>query len=141
MTALKTALFIFFVPGSVIIAIPLWIILPGERALLDPGLLRWLAIPMWLGGGSVLLWCAADFVRKGRGTPAPVEPPKELVVEGLYRYVRNPMYVGVLTATAGHAFWFGSLRLAGYVLALWLIFHLFVTLYEEPHLRQTFGAA
>jgi protein-S-isoprenylcysteine O-methyltransferase Ste14 len=141
MTALKTALFIFFVPGTVIIAIPLGIILPGDRALIDPGLLRWLAIPLWLGGSAVLLWCAVDFVRQGRGTPAPVEAPKALVVGGLYRYVRNPMYVGVLAATAGHVFWFGSLRIAGYVLALWLIFHLFVSVYEEPHLRKTFGAA
>lgn len=140
MTAVKTALFIFFVPGTVVLAVPLWIILPGDRALLNPGPLRWLATPLWLAGGAVLLWCAVDFVRKG-GTPAPVEPPTELVVGGLYRYVRNPMYIGVLAATAGHVFWFGSLQVAGYVLALWLVFHLFVTVYEEPHLRKTFGAA
>ncbi len=83
MTALKTALFILFVPGSVAIAIPLWIILPGDSTLVETGLLRWLAVPLWLAGGAVLLWCAVDFVRKGRGTPAPVEPPKELVVGGL----------------------------------------------------------
>jgi protein-S-isoprenylcysteine O-methyltransferase Ste14 len=143
MTALKikTALFILFVPGSVLVAVPLWLILPGEPARFDPGPLRWLAVPLWITGVLVLCWCAVDFVRKGHGTPAPLEPPKELVAEGLYRYVRNPMYVGVLLTAAGHAVWFGSLYLAVYALVLWLAFHIFVLAYEEPHLRQTFGAA
>lgn len=141
MTALKTVLFILLVPGSVLVAIPLWWILPADLLRFDPGLLRWLALPLWLLGLVVLCWCAADFVRKGHGTPAPLEPPRELVIGGLYRFTRNPMYVGVLLTAAGHPFWFGSYGLAGYVLFLGLVFHFFVLVYEEPHLRKTFGAA
>lgn len=140
MTALKTALFILFVPGTVTIVIPLGLVLPGDKARLDPGLFSVLAIPLWLGGFLVLAWCALDFVRKGRGTPAPLEPPKELVIGGLYRYVRNPMYFGVLLVVLGHTLWFGSPWLAAYALLLWFIFHVFVMGYEEPHLRKTFGA-
>ena len=141
MTALKAALFIFFVPGTVLVVIPIGGILPTDPARIEPGMLRWLAIPFWVAGLAVLCWCAVQFVRQGHGTPAPVDPPKELVAAGLYRYVRNPMYVGVLLTAAGHPLWFGSVRLAGYVLLLWLVFQIFVVLYEEPHLLKTFGAS
>jgi protein-S-isoprenylcysteine O-methyltransferase Ste14 len=63
------------------------------------------------------------------------------VIDSLYRYTRNPMYVGVLLAVTGHVLWFGSPWLTGYALLLWLIIHVFVTTYEEPHLRKTFGRA
>jgi len=139
MTGIKTALFILFVPGTVLVVIPLYWILPADPARVDPGPLRWLALPFWVAGVAILCWCAVDFVRKGHGTPAPIEPPKELVAGGLYRFVRNPMYVGVLLTAVGHSFWFGSFWLAGYALFLWLVFHGFVTFYEEPHLHKTFG--
>ena len=140
MTGLKTVLFLVLVPGSVMIVIPIWLIRPGDPVSVDPGFLRWLAPLLWLAGAGILCWCAWEFVHKGHGTPAPTEPPRELVGSGLYRYVRNPMYVGVLLTTAGHPFWFGSSRLAGYAILLWLIFHIFVVFYEEPQLRKTFGA-
>ena len=79
-------------------------------------------------------------MRKGQGTPAPVDAPRHLVVNGLYRIVRNPMYIGVLLFAAGNVFWYGSPVMVGYMLFLWLAFHLFVLFYEEPHLRKTFGA-
>lgn len=75
----------------------------------------------------------------GRGTPAPIDAPKRLVVRGLYRYTRNPMYLGVLTVILGWAFLFpiGTLVIYGLVVAAG--FHLFVMYCEEPHLKRTFG--
>jgi protein-S-isoprenylcysteine O-methyltransferase Ste14 len=87
------------------------------------------------------LWCFWDFLVKGRGTPAPIDPPKELVVAGLYNYVRNPMYVGVLVIIIGHFLWFKTVWMVVHAVVVFLAFHSFVTLYEEPHLRKTFGMA
>jgi protein-S-isoprenylcysteine O-methyltransferase Ste14 len=81
----------------------------------------------------------ARFVFEGLGTPAPIAPPKHLVVGGFYRYVRNPMYVGVVSAIFGQVLLFGDVRLLWYGAAVWLGFHLFVLVYEEPTLRGMFG--
>jgi protein-S-isoprenylcysteine O-methyltransferase Ste14 len=140
MNALKTALFILAVPGSVMIVIPINLILPLEKNAIYLGVFAWLAFVLWVSGLAILLWCAVDFVRKGRGTPAPADAPKHLVVGGLYRFARNPMYIGVLLFSFGNAIWFGSPLLAGYAAILWIIFHIFVLLYEEPHLRKIFEA-
>lgn len=91
-------------------------------------------------GMPVLLDSFARFALQGLGTPAPIAPPRHLVVTGLYRYVRNPMYVAGLLIISGQGLFFGSVRVLEYGLAVWLIFHLFVLLYEEPVLRSKFGA-
>jgi protein-S-isoprenylcysteine O-methyltransferase Ste14 len=90
-------------------------------------------------GALMLIDSFARFALKGLGTPAPVFPTKRLVVDGLYRYVRNPMYVGVVSAILGQALMFASPALLLYGSLLWLGFHLFVMGYEEPTLRQSFG--
>jgi len=90
-------------------------------------------------GASIYLRCAWDFAFAGRGTPAPIDPPKELVVRGLYRYVRNPMYVGVLSVVVGQAIWFEARGLFAYAALCFLLFFAFVVLYEEPALRRKFG--
>jgi protein-S-isoprenylcysteine O-methyltransferase Ste14 len=90
-------------------------------------------------GALMLIDSFARFALKGLGTPAPVFPPKHLVVDGLYRHVRNPMYVGVVSAILGQALIFASPGLLVYGLLIWLGFHLFVVGYEEPTLRETFG--
>ena len=82
-----------------------------------------------------------DFIRKGRGTPAFVDPPRELVVTGLYRYVRNPIYLGALLVHLGTILWFASRLMILYCLSFATAFHVLVVLVEEPVLRQTFGAA
>jgi protein-S-isoprenylcysteine O-methyltransferase Ste14 len=90
-------------------------------------------------GAAIYLWCAWDFTFKGKGTPNPDAPPTELVVSGLYRFVRNPMYVGVVSVVFGEAIWFESTTLIVFAALLLLGFHLRVVQYEEPVLRRQFG--
>jgi protein-S-isoprenylcysteine O-methyltransferase Ste14 len=80
-----------------------------------------------------------DFAVFGRGTPAPLNAPKKLVVRGLYRYTRNPIYVGVLTVLLGWAVMFRGMGLLIYAVCVAICFHLFVVLYEERHLQKEFG--
>jgi protein-S-isoprenylcysteine O-methyltransferase Ste14 len=91
------------------------------------------------GGAAGFLACVVDFARSGRGTPFPLDPPKELVVSGLYRHVRNPMYIAVLNVVLGEMIVFRSGEMAVYWLSVFAGFHLFVVLYEEPTLRRKFG--
>jgi protein-S-isoprenylcysteine O-methyltransferase Ste14 len=90
-------------------------------------------------GAALAVWCILTFVVIGRGTPAPFDPPRRLVVAGPYRLVRNPMYVGAILALAGAALFYGSWALLAYSAGLAAIMHLFVVGYEEPALRDTFG--
>ena len=100
------------------------------------------AVALLVVGAAIYFWCLWDFAVSGRGTPAPIDPPKELVVRGLYRHSRrNPMYVGVLSVIGGWALLFGEWSIAVYGAAVWLGFTLFVLGYEEPHLAHAFGGA
>jgi protein-S-isoprenylcysteine O-methyltransferase Ste14 len=90
-------------------------------------------------GATLAVWCILNFAIVGRGTPAPFDPPRRLVVRGPYRYVRNPMYLGAGLAVAGAALYYQTAALLAYVGAFLLLMHIFVVLYEEPTLRQTFG--
>jgi len=126
-----------------------FLILPGLAAFVAPPLLA--RIDPWsdeifapgaalmLIGSIWLLWCVRDFYVAGKGTLAPWDPPKKLVVVGLYRRVRNPMYVGVLTLVAGWALLLTSPLLATYTGILAIGFHLRVITYEEPWLAEQFG--
>ena len=97
-------------------------------------------IAVILIGFILLFWCVRDFYVSGKGTLAPWDPPKRLVIVGLYRLVRNPMYVAVLTVVTGWALLFGSIGLVLYLILLGVLFHLRVIYYEEPILKQQFGA-
>lgn len=90
-------------------------------------------------GALIALSCVVTFISIGKGTPAPFDPPRRLVIRGPYRFLRNPMYLGAALALAGAALVYHSLALFAYAAAFLLCFHLFVLLYEEPHLRRTFG--
>ena len=92
-----------------------------------------------MAGGALALWCILAFATVGKGTPAPFDPPRHLVIAGPYRYVRNPMYVGAGLALVGAAIFYGSLPLLGYVVLFLLATHAFVVLYEEPTLTRLFG--
>jgi protein-S-isoprenylcysteine O-methyltransferase Ste14 len=92
-------------------------------------------------GGLALLWCNWAFVVQGRGTAAPYDPPRALVAQGLYRYVRNPMYISAVLIVLGIGLWTGVASVFGYALLLALSYHLFVRYYEEPRLQREFGAS
>ena len=90
-------------------------------------------------GATLAIWCIVTFVVVGRGTPAPFDPPRRLVVQGPYRHVRNPMYLGAAVAVAGAALFYQTGVLLAYVAVFLLVMHAFVVWYEEPTLRRTFG--
>ncbi|MBL8063896.1 MAG: isoprenylcysteine carboxylmethyltransferase family protein [Anaerolineales bacterium] len=138
MTAFKSILFFIVAPGMLGGFIPLALLRTGSQW--KTGILSYGAPLLWGIGLVMLIWCFWDFLAKGKGTPAPIDPPKHLVVAGFYRLVRNPMYVGVLFVLAGHFVWFGYWALAIYAVLFFLVVHTFVTRYEEPHLRKVFGA-
>jgi protein-S-isoprenylcysteine O-methyltransferase Ste14 len=135
----RAAIFTIVAPGLVLVGIP-YAILPRGRPALAPLTPRLLGLLLMMGGAASLFWCIRDFAVRGRGTPAPYDPPENLVTDGLYRFVRNPMYVSLLTVLAGEALFFGSRSLAIYAAIAWLAFHLRVVLYEEPTLNNLFGS-
>jgi protein-S-isoprenylcysteine O-methyltransferase Ste14 len=136
MPLLKTLLFTLVVPGTAAVLLPRWLA-RGTVAQLDA--LGLLGFGLCAVGGAIYLRCAWDFATRGRGTPAPIDPPKELVVSGPYRHVRNPMYVGVLCFVLGQAAVLHSPAVLEYGAILFLASHLFVVAYEEPSLRARFG--
>jgi protein-S-isoprenylcysteine O-methyltransferase Ste14 len=95
--------------------------------------------PVIVAGFALALWCWGVFGALGRGTPAPFDPPRHLVVRGPYRYVRNPMYIGGVMMVLGQAMIFGSAPLLEYAIVVWFTAHLLVVLYEEPALKRSFG--
>jgi len=135
---LKNLLFTVLVPGTVGVYAPL-LIARGRVMASFP--LAAVALLVLLVGAGVYGWCLWDFAVFGRGTPAPVDAPRKLVVRGLYRYTRNPMYVGVLSLIVGWALLFRAGTLVVYAALVGTAFHLVVVLYEEPHLRRVFGDA
>ncbi|HME71890.1 MAG TPA: isoprenylcysteine carboxylmethyltransferase family protein [Myxococcota bacterium] len=133
---IKNLLFTLVAPGTVAVYVPLLIARGHPRA--SDGALASALLLLGLGG-FIYGWCVWDFAVFGRGTPAPIDAPKKLVVRGLYQYTRNPMYVGVLTVILGWAAFFEVAILLVYALAVFAGFQLFIVLYEEPHLLCEFG--
>jgi protein-S-isoprenylcysteine O-methyltransferase Ste14 len=136
---LKTLLFMILVPGTVFLLVPY--LLLAKNVPRPAGWVNWLAIVPCVVGALILLNCAWDFAVVGQGTPAPIDPPKSVVVSGFYRFVRNPMYVGVELVLWGEALLFSSTSLLLYALLFGIGFHVFVLAYEEPTLRKKFGAS
>lgn len=135
-----TLVFLVLAPGTVAGLVPWW--LTGWRMrepLLSAAPLRWVGAALILAGLAVLLESFARFALRGAGTPAPVFPTERLVVTGLFRHVRNPMYCAVTAMILGQGLLLGDTRLLAYGAAVWLAFHLFVLLYEEPTLKGTYG--
>jgi protein-S-isoprenylcysteine O-methyltransferase Ste14 len=137
---LGSLVFLVLAPGTVAGVVPWWLSQWRVRPpLLGLGLLRGAGLALILLGAAALLESFARFALRGRGTPAPVLPTRDLVVSGLYRHVRNPMYVAVVSVVAGQGLLLGDLRLLGYGALLWGVFHAFVLGYEEPALRRAYG--
>ena len=137
---LGSGVFLVAAPGTVAGLVP-WLLThwKQEPPLLGLAVLRPLGALLLLPGLFVLLDSFLRFALQGLGTPAPVLPTRHLVVTGLYRYVRNPMYLAVLSIVVGQGLLFGSERVLAYALIVFLAFHAFVVLYEEPTLRDSFG--
>lgn len=104
-----------------------------------PDWVRIAGIPLMAFGGVIAFACIATFVARGEGTPAPFDPPRKFVAAGPYRYVRNPMYVGGFIVLLGFGLNERSPAIVLFTLPWLLLAHIFVVLYEEPHLRSTFG--
>jgi len=132
------ALFAFIaMPGMVAFAIPaVWLWQAGRLHPVHP-----LGLAVLVAGTVGLLWCVRDFYVQGKGTLAPWSPTQNLVVVGLYRYSRNPMYICVLLILLGWATAFASSGLLAYAAFIALAFHLRVVYGEEPWLAQKHGAA
>lgn len=103
-----------------------------------PGWARPLGWVLALLGALLTLWCIVTFVARGRGTPAPFDPPQEFVAAGPYRYVRNPMYIGGFGVLLGAGLILGSPSIVGLAFLFLLLTHLLVLLYEEPALTRRF---
>ena len=139
----KTALFTIVAPGTVALYLP-QMLRDGSAdhlANLARSVYAYPWVALFLCGAAIYLRCAWDFAAKGLGTPAPIDAPRVLVVKGLYRFTRNPMYVGVAAMIAAQAGYYRSGSLAIYLLVVLLAFHTFVRLYEEPTLHRLFGEA
>jgi protein-S-isoprenylcysteine O-methyltransferase Ste14 len=140
--ALGSVLFFLLAPGVVVGLIP-WLLTGGWQV--RETLPYWMPMRviggvLLLAGVIVLVGAFVRFVVEGFGTPAPVAAPERLVVGGVYRYVRNPMYVAVVAAIVGQALLLGQLGLLLYAAAAWVIVAVFVQFYEEPALTRRFGA-
>jgi len=135
----RAAFFIVVVPASVAGWIPWYAAGSPPLAPRAGAPLAAVSALMIVAGWTVLLICAREFARAGRGTPAPYDPPRSLVTSGMYRFTRNPMYVGVVTAIFGQALWFHSRNTTYYGIAMVLAFHVAILIYEEPRLTRVFG--
>jgi len=134
---LRALSFIVAVQLTVLGVIP-WLLADfGPRLPIGPW--HWLGIVPLAIGALALSWCNWAFVTRGRGTAAPYDPPRALVVEGLYRYVRNPMYVSAFLIVSGIGLWTRAASLFAYSLLLTLSYNVFLRYYEEPRLRRVFG--
>ena len=140
MAILGSALFFVLAPGTVAGLIRWWITRwEFRQPFLDLEATRVVGIVLIVAGAPGLVDSFARFALQGLGTPAPIAPTENLAVTGLYRYVRNPMYVAVVVVILGQAVLFGDWRLIVYAMLVWLGFHAFVVGYEEPTLARRFG--
>ena len=132
-STLFVALLLVFVPGRIL----------ARSGIVRPahlGAIEYAGLAVAVAGGTLALWCIVTLTLIGRGTPAPFDPPRKLVVKGPYRYVRNPMYLGAALALCGAALFYRSIPLFGYAGLFLLATHVFVVWYEEPTLSRLFGA-
>jgi protein-S-isoprenylcysteine O-methyltransferase Ste14 len=138
---LGSLLFLVVAPGIVAGLVP-WAISGWQwsPALFGIEPLRWIGGALIVAGAPILLDAFARFAVEGLGTPAPIYPTDRLIVSGPYRFVRNPMYIGVVAIILGQALLLGDVRLVVYGAIIWLACHVFVVTYEEPVLRRRYGA-
>lgn len=137
---LRSSFFATLGPGTVLVGGPFGILSASDQRF-DLGPARWVGVPVLVLGAGALLWCIWEFAHRGRGTLAPVDEPRFIVRAGLYRYVRNPMYLSVFTALVGEIILFECPWLIVWAGAVGTAFAVFVVTYEEPHLTHRFGSS
>lgn len=138
---LRNLLFTILQPGVVTVLFPYLILRWQGQAFLPErwSILNVIGLCLMLIGLSILLSCILRFATEGKGTISPLDPTKNLVAKGLYRYSRNPMYLGAMTLLIGETLFSSSLALAIYAVVVFIAFNLFILFHEEPRLRRDFG--
>jgi len=139
MNTVKTLLYMCVMHGLFTFYLPYQLAI-FEAAFFNVGIFKYLALPLWLLGTGIIIWCSIDIILKGLGTPAHLDPPKKLIVNGLYRYTRNPIYLGSLLIVLGFIAWSGSRLVILYFLFFTLAYNILIIFIEEPILRNMFGA-
>lgn len=146
MTLLRHLLSIAILPFVVVVLVPRWLLGPDAGSALPPvvspaGMARLVGVILFLAGLALFGWCVLLFARVGRGTLAPWDPTRRLVVVGPYRHVRNPMIGAVATMLAGEALVFASMRIAAWLALFVTINHVYFVMVEEQGLARRFGEA
>jgi protein-S-isoprenylcysteine O-methyltransferase Ste14 len=140
--ALKNLTYTLFIAGTLTALVPYELLTRNSTVMPSSwGPPQILSLALISLGTGIYIRCLWDFAYVGRGTPSPFEPPRILVVRGLYRSVRNPLYLGYLAVLLGESAFFESWSLIRYAAGYFLAVHLFVVFYEEPHLGHRFGKA
>lgn len=144
----KGILFTILIPGTVAEYVP-WLIRRNRMPDIETGYFQWAGVLVMIIGILIYLWTVASFLLRGKGTPAIWftkalsfiigEEPMKMVSSGIYRYSRNPMYIGVITTVAGQGIFFQYSSLLWYALSLFVVFNFAVIFIEEPHLEKKFG--
>ena len=132
----RNLVFTLIVPAAGAVYFPWWTLTRNGGS---PHPVVWPAALIILAGLGLYLWCVLNFAGRGRGTPGPWDAPRQLVVVGPYRWVRNPIYIAAALVIGGEALLFLSLPLLGYLIVAALGVHIFVVVYEEPNLQRRFG--
>jgi len=139
MNTLKTLLYMGIMHGFFTFYFPYQLALADSR-IFELGIVRYLALPFWLTGTLIIVWCSVAIIRQGHGTPAHLDPPKILIVNGLYRHVRNPIYFGAMLVLFGYLLWFTTPLLMLYSAFAFIGFNLLIIVIEEPVLKNMFDS-
>jgi len=138
----RNLFFTILQPGIVAILIPFWLSGKSFKAIFEQDFVwyHFLGVSIFAIGFIVMLICVISFGMRGKGTLSPADPTKKLVISGLYKYSRNPMYIGVMLMLIGHSIFFRSYVLGAYALIIFIAFNFFIIFFEEPRLQEDFGS-
>jgi protein-S-isoprenylcysteine O-methyltransferase Ste14 len=138
---LRNLFFTILQPGIVAILIPFWLSGISVKTLVAEPFVwyHFLGLSIFAIGLVLMLICIASFAIRGKGTLSPADPTKKLVISGLYRFSRNPMYIGVTMMLIGESIFFQSYVLGVYALFIFIAFNTFIVFFEEPRLQDAFG--
>lgn len=138
---IRNLFYTFLQPGTVVGLIPYLIVRGRLEDVFNEkwSLLQNISLIAFVIGLIIMLWCIWDFANKGRGTISPADPTKQLITSGLYRYSRNPMYIGVIVMLVSEALFFNQLNLWIYMCLMIVAFNVFIRWHEEPRLEDNFG--